>query len=406
MNAEIKILYIIFLLIQFLFALFFIAPVLITLTCFIKKLFGRSFNIRKRKKLINKDFDFAAIVTAHQEARFIPPLLDSLCRQTHENFIVYVVADDCDIKGLAISDPRIVILKPDPPLHVKVKSIKYALDHFKRKHDVMVIFDSDNLAHPKYFENLNEYFCRGYRAVQSHMLSKNTESIYSKLDSIGHIYNNFIERQAKMELGLSSSILGLGIAIEIDLYKEVLYINPLGGFDKKLQADLVKMTPQLAFANDAIVYDEKVDDGPTLQTQRTRWIYTYFSYFDTSWNLFITGLKRLNFNLIYFGFTILRPPLFILFAFAFTFMIIDFFIDPFSAIIWSVLILSFIISFIIIIITQSRQKGILKGLFYLPLIIIRQIRALFHFKKARKEFLNTKHIQVIYIEDLLKNESA
>ena len=406
MVAEIEILYTIFLFVQFLFALYFIAPVLITLIYFIRKLSGQSFNIRKRKKVTDKEFDFAAIITAHQEARFIPPLLDSLCRQTHSNFIVYVVADDCDITGLNINDPRIVILKPDPPLHVKVRSIKYALDRFKRKHDVMVKFDSDNLAHPKYFENLNEYFCRGYRAVQTHMLSKNTDSIYAKLDSIGNIYNNFIERQAKMELGLSSSILGLGIAIETDLYNEVLYINPLGGFDKKLQADLIMMTPQLAFAHDAIVYDEKVDDGPTLQTQRTRWIYTYFGYIDTSWKIFVTGWKRLNFNLIYFGFTVLRPPLFIVFAFAFMFMIIDFFIDPFSAIVWSVLILCFIISFIIIIITQSRQKGIIKGLLYMPLIVFRQFRALFNIKKARKEFLNTKHIQVIYIEDLLKNESA
>ena len=406
MSTAVEILFYIFLFIQFLFALYFIAPVVLTAIYFIKKILGLSFHIGKRKKIINKEFDFAAIVTAYQDGRFIPPLLDSLLRQTYTNFIVYVIADDCDITGLNIKDPRIVILKPDPPLHVKVKSIKYALEHFKRKHEVMVIFDSDNLAHPKYFENLNEYFCCGYRAVQTHMLSKNTETIYAKLDSIGHVYNNFIERRAKMELGLSSSILGLGIAIDMDLYKEVLYHNPLGGFDKKLQGDLVTRTPHVAFADDAIVYDEKVDDGATLETQRTRWIYTYFSYFDTSWNVFAAGWKRLNFNLIYFGFTILRPPLFIVFAFALLFMAIDFFINPVITIIWAVLILCFSISFITIIVSQSRQKGILRGLLYLPLIIVRQMRALFKIKKARKEFLNTKHIRVIYIEDLLKNESA
>jgi cellulose synthase/poly-beta-1,6-N-acetylglucosamine synthase-like glycosyltransferase len=353
----------------------------------------------------DKEYDFAAIITAHQDTRFIPPLVDSFCHQTYSRFVVYVVADDCDISDLHFTDPRIQLLRPEKPLHAKIQSIKYAVDHFIRPHDALVVFDSDNLVHPQYFEKLSQYFRRGFRAVQTHMLSKNTDTIFAKLDSIGHVYNTFVERQAKMELGLSSSILGLGIAIETELYRQVMYKDGLGGFDKKLQADIIRAIPQLAFAEDAIVYDEKVDDGNTLEKQRTRWIYTYFKYFPVNWKLFVTGWRRLNFNLIFFGFTVLRPPLFITMGLAFICLLADLLISTQLAMVWAGVLAVFVLSFILIILTQSRQKGMYKAILYIPVVVVRQISALLKIKKAGKDFLKTDHIKVVYIDELLKNEA-
>ncbi|MGB3008467.1 MAG: glycosyltransferase family 2 protein [Chitinophagaceae bacterium] len=360
---------------------------------------------KKYPKMNDREYDFAAIVTAHQDIRFIPPLVDSFCKQSYTNLIVYVIADDCNIVDLHFNDPRIKIFKPLQALNAKIQSIKFAVDHFIRPHDILVVFDSDNLVHPDYFVNLNQYFQRGFRAVQTHMLSKNSDTIFAKLDSIGHIYNTFVEREAKMELGLSSSILGLGIAIETDLYKQVIYKEVLGGFDKKLQADIILSVPQLAFAGNAIVYDEKVDDGITLEKQRTRWIYTYFEYFHVNWNIFLIGWKKLNFNLIFFGFSALKPPLFIIISLSVLCMGIGFFIDPLLTIIWAMVLLLFFITFVVIVLTQGRQKGMFKAILYVPLIIVRQISALLKIRKAGKDFLKTEHIKIIYIDELLKNET-
>jgi hypothetical protein len=87
----------------------------------------------------DKDFDFAAIVTAHQDTRFIKPFIDSFVKQTYNNFIVYVVADDCETSDLTFTDKRIKILKPEIPFHAKIKSIKYAVDSFEREHEVLVV---------------------------------------------------------------------------------------------------------------------------------------------------------------------------------------------------------------------------------------------------------------------------
>lgn len=403
MSIIVKIIVVIYFLLQALFAVWILLPIISLLIHFLftrkRKLSGGKYPI-----LNEKNYDFAAIVTAHQDTKFIKPLVDSFLKQRYLNFIVYIVADDCDTTDLDFKSNYIKILKPETPFHAKIKSIKLAVDNFERAHDVLIVFDSDNLIHPDYLYNLNNYFRCGFKAVQTHMLSKNTDTVYAKLDSIGHIYNTFVERQTRMEIGLSSSILGLGIAIDTELYKKVLYKDTLGGFDKKLQADLIDNTKQVAFAKDAIVYDEKVNDGTTLEKQRTRWIYTYFKYFTVNCKLFYIGLRQLNFNKLFFAFTTLRPPLFITIATTLLFLIIGLFVNIWLALFWFSLILIYTISFITIILTQSMQKGMGQALLYIPAIVFRQVKAFFKIKKAGKDFLKTEHTKVIYIDDILRNE--
>jgi cellulose synthase/poly-beta-1,6-N-acetylglucosamine synthase-like glycosyltransferase len=354
----------------------------------------------------DKNFRFAAIITAHQDSRLVPPLVDSLLKQTYDQLGIFVVADDCPPGVLNFSDPRVRVIYPQPALHAKIRSIRLAIDQFDQAYDALVIFDSDNLVHPAYFEYLNKYFQRGFRAVQTHMLSKNTESTYARLDSIGHIYNTFLEREMRMELGLSACILGLGVAIDIRLYQDIMYENTLGGFDKKLQADLVKRIPQLAFAREAIVFDEKVEDGQTLEKQRTRWLYAYFHYLPVNWDIFLTGIRRLDPKLMYFGFILLRPPLFIVVVAAFLAAAINLFFLPLYSLLWLGVLFVFALSFALIIATQSRQKGMTRALFHVPLVIFRQIRAMLRMNKAAKGFLKTEHSRVVYIDELLKDELA
>lgn len=405
MTMPLKIVLFLFLLLQMVLGIYMLLPFLLLAMHYMNKA-GKSLLRRKYSRVTDKEFDFAAIVTAHKDTRFIAPLVDSFLKQRYNNFALYIVADACDITDLHFNDRRIILLKPEPALHAKIKSIKYAVDHFIRAHEVIVVFDSDNLVHPDYFLNLNEYFRCGFEAVQTHMLSKNTDTIYAKLDSIGHIYNTFVERQSRMELGLSSSILGLGIAVKTDLYKQVMYKDALGGFDKKLQADIIRIIPQLAFAKDAYVYDEKVDDGATLERQRTRWIHTYFKYFSINWELLFYGLKTGSFNKFFFAFTTLRPPLFIKISLAFVFLISGYFIHPVISMVWAVIILVFIASFISIILTQSTQKGMGQALLYIPAIVFRQMKAFLKLKQAGKDFLKTEHSKIVYIDDILKHESA
>ncbi len=384
-------------------AFYFLLPVI---------LFAVSFFVKQKinNNALDKDFsaepatDFAAIVTSHQDTRFILPLVDSFLKQSYKNFTLYIVADDCNIDDLHFTDRRIVLLKPATALHSKIKSINHAIDNFLSPHQVMVIFDSDNLVHPDYFKNLNRYFKQGFKVVQTQMLSKNIQSTFARLDSVGHIYYTFTERKVKMDLGMHSAILGLGIALDTELYKEIRYKDTIGGFDKKLQSQLAVRVKQIAFAHDAIVYDEKIEEGDALEKQRTRWIYTYFKHAGDSWNLFKAGIKSFSMGRILLGSSMLRPPMFLLIFAAFVIMLIAAFLKPLIFFIWLALFLIYVLNFILIIATQSVQKGMLQSLVFIPLLILRQLKSLLKIKAAKSQFLKTEHKKIIYIDELLKNE--
>jgi len=357
--------------------------------------------LKRYKKITDKEFDFAVITAAHQETMFIAPFVDSLIRQEYQNFVIYVVADDCDISGLHFSDDKVVLLKPESPLHSKIKSIKYAIDHFRREHDALVIFDSDNLAHPDFLKNLNRYFQRGFAAVQANMLSKNLDSGFARMDAMGHTYYNFLERKIKMELGLTSAILGLGIAMDLDLYRRVVYKNNLGGFDKKLQVNLTLSVPMIAYAGDVIVYDEKVENAAAFEKQRTRWIFTYFEYFKDSIFLFRKSFKPFNAGRLLLAISMLRPPMILTISVSIICMASCFLIFPVFGWIWLAIFILFTINFILIVASQSQQEGVWKALFSIPALLFRQIKSLLKIKKAKKNFLQTEHKKVLYINEVL-----
>jgi cellulose synthase/poly-beta-1,6-N-acetylglucosamine synthase-like glycosyltransferase len=381
-----------------------VLPFVFLLIYVFKKVSSSQYDISKQKIIDQKDFDFAAIITVHKDPSLVPALVDSLLKQNYHRYLIYIVADACDIP-VQFENPRIVLLKPETDLNAKVRSIDYAINHFQRQHDALIVFDSDNLVHPQFLSVLNQYFQRGYKAVQANLQPKNTDTLFARLDAMGNIFSNFTEREMRMEIGLSSAIWGSGIGIETALYKQIVYKDLLGGFDKRVQSDIVRKNSQIAFAKEAIVYDEKISTGASLEKQRTRWIYTYFKYFRLSVKTFLLGLKRFNSNLSFFGFINLRPPFFIVFFLGSILAFVHYWIEPTLFLSWIIILSSFVLSFLIIVLLKTNNRKALWSVFFMPLFIVYQITALFKIRKAGKAFLKTEHSKLVYIEDLLGNES-
>jgi len=75
----------------------------------------------------HKKFDFGVIITAYRNANITQPLIESLLRQTHEKFIIYLVADNCESVDFSYpGNKRVVILRPEPALNLKAKSLIHA----------------------------------------------------------------------------------------------------------------------------------------------------------------------------------------------------------------------------------------------------------------------------------------
>jgi cellulose synthase/poly-beta-1,6-N-acetylglucosamine synthase-like glycosyltransferase len=305
-----------------------------------------------------KDFTFGILITAHQQTDFLPPIVDSLLKQTYTRFNVYIVADDCDISQLNFPDPRIHVLVPGSPLHDQVASLQYGLRHLAERDEVLVIFDPDNLVHPNFLYTLNSWYNQGYQAVQGNLQSKNKEGVYAQLDSLGVLMGNFLERDVRSMLGLSVNIWGCGISVKKEVYQKIIFDakSRTGGFDKHMQTEIARNVSRIGYAREAIVYDEKVDDGYNFERQPIRWIAA------TDW-------------LIY----------------------------PMLTHAWLVILALFFLSIVTIIVMLAEGRSLSKALLFIPLLFYHQLRALFRIRVSRRSHLKTHHSKILYIDDILRN---
>jgi glycosyltransferase involved in cell wall biosynthesis/cellulose synthase/poly-beta-1,6-N-acetylglucosamine synthase-like glycosyltransferase len=365
---------------------------------------------KKLKKNFDKKYDFAAVITAYKNIDIAITCVDSILKQKYENFIIYLVADQCEVTDVNFNSEKVVILKPAEKLGSKVKSIRYAIDNFNRKHEAIVIFDPDNIAHPQMFSKINLFFCNGYKAVQGRRTAKNVDSLYACLDAMGEYYYNYVTKYAPFKLRSSSPIAGSGMAIDYNLYIEHLdnYEHDsdkvIVAEDKLLQAEIVAKGHQIAFAQDAIIYDEKVSSGAQVERQRTRWINSYFKYSKRAISIIFQGIINFSWNQFLFGLNIFLPPLFLLILTSVFFFVLNFFIDKQMFIVWLCSLIIFFLNFNIALLLSNVEKEIWKSMWGIPFFMFNQIMALLKIKRSNKEFMETVHSKFLSIDDVLKRK--
>lgn len=353
--------------------------------------------------------DFGIIVTSYKDIHITRPLIKSVLNQEYKNYHIYLVADHCDEQKDFISDDKLTVIYPSPYLNSKVKSILKGIESFNRPHTHILIFDPDNLAIPGLLSILNNYCSAGYKAVQGRRAAKNLDSQYACLDALGEHYYNHTQRYVPYILGSSAPIAGSGMVIETELYKSILNEieaeNEEGKVivaeDKILQNKIVERGYRIAYAKNAIVYDEKIETSQQLERQRTRWLNSYFRHFIESLRLMVTGLLRFNWNIFYFGLIVSIPPMVVQLVGGVFFVVMDIFLSiPFlvATIIGGVL---FTLNFLLVLIAVKAEKEIWRALLGLPAFVFTQIFALLKIKKANTDFMVTAKNKVVSIEDVM-----
>ncbi|GIV32790.1 MAG: hypothetical protein KatS3mg031_0325 [Chitinophagales bacterium] len=358
----------------------------------------------------SRELDFACIITAYQHVQIALPLIISLMKQNYSHYLIYLVADACDLSGITLEHEKVIVLKPEEKLGSKVKSIQHALNHFKRNHDVVAVFDPDNLAPPDFLKVLNQYLTSGFVAVQGRRIAKNLDTIYACADATGEIYKNYVERYAPYLLGSSPTIAGSGMAVKTPLFREYLQEERItaslsqnkviAAEDKILQNFLVSRGYQIAFANTARLYDEKITSAQQVERQRSRWLYSYFENLPYAARLFLKGLTSFNINQLLFGLTTSSPPLFLLLLTGLLLTVISIFVHP----LWLHLMINsiwiFTANIFLVLWLSDAPKAIWRALWGLPLFIFRQCIALLRMGQSRRDFLPTRHKKVITLEEM------
>ncbi|WP_342645495.1 glycosyltransferase [Mucilaginibacter sp. CSA2-8R] len=339
--------------------------------------------------------DYAIIVTAYEWVTAIPEVVSSLLALNYSNYLIYVVADKCDVSGLHFDDERVIILRPEQTLAGNVRSHFYAINHFKRAHERLTIIDSDNLAHPEYLNELNKRFDQGFEAVQGVREAKNLDTTYACLDAARDIYYHFYDGQLLFGAGSSATLAGSGMAFTTKLYVDCLGGRDVSGagFDKVLQAAILSQNKRIAFSGEAIVYDEKTTHSEQLVKQRARWINTWFKYFKYGFTLLLQSVKNFSLNQFLFGLVLLRPPLFIFLILSVLCMAVNVLVSWTAVALWAAGFGLFVLGFYLSLVNSETDKRIYASLVNIPKFIYFQILSLLKARKANQYSVATRSTQ-------------
>ena len=278
----------------------------------------------------------------------------------------------------------------------KSKALHKAIANTSEGFDAAIVFDIDNVAAPDFLYHINDYLQAGEKVIQGHRMAKNTNTSIAILDAISEEVNNHIFRKSQRVFNLSAAIIGSGMALEYQLFKDVMMqIDAVGGFDKEMGLKLTRNHIGVAYAEKAIIYDEKVSNPEIFKKQRRRWLSAQFNLLKTYGANGLTELlKRGNFdyfNEIYQ--TAILPR--ILMLGLMPFMLLISYFTPGIGPSWQIWLTATILCYIGIIIaipTEFYNGKFLGALMRIPLIFFTMLMLLFKLKGANKKFIHTPHI--------------
>ena len=380
-----------------LFTLIFIYLGIYSLYLFVFSVVGKLI-VKKSPPMASAYSKFVIYICAYKEDAII---LNSAAQALtidypREKFHVCVIADSMQ--------PDTIMQLKQMPLQVvevafesstKSKALHQAIANTFEDFDAAVVFDIDNIAAPGYLHQINNYLHAGERVIQGHRVAKNTETPVAILDAISEEINNHIFRKAQRVFNLSAAIIGSGMALEYRLFKDTMAkIDAVGGFDKEMGLVLTRQNIHVAYADAALIYDEKVSNPEVFKKQRRRWLSAQFNLLKTyGMTGFTELLTRGNFdyfNEIYQ--TAILPR--ILMLGLMPFMLIVSLVTPGVGPSWQMWLTATALCYIGILVAVPGQffnSKLLGAVLKIPLIFFAMLTLLFKLKGANKKFIHTPH---------------
>lgn len=223
---------------------------------------------------------FALVIAAHNEELVIGHVIDSLNNQKYprELYDIFVVADNCTDRTAAIARRHgaIVYKRYDSQKQGKGHALEWIfvqLYEMSDKYDVINVFDADNLVSSNYLYEMNRQLRKGHKVVQGYIDSKNPyDSWITYSYSIAFWLSNRIFQLPRYYLGLSCGLCGTGFCVDISVLKDIGWGATCLTEDLEFTMKLALNGLKVAWAHDAIVYDEKPITLKQSWRQRKRWM--------------------------------------------------------------------------------------------------------------------------------------
>ncbi|WP_136467646.1 glycosyltransferase [Flagellimonas onchidii] len=366
--------------------------------------FAGLFSVRKKKEILKKQRKFAVLIPGYKEDSVIVDVAEQALKQTYPShlFEVVIIADSFQQSTLdKLHKLPLRVVEVSFEKSTKSKALNQAMKVIGDDYDVALILDADNIMEEDFVEKINQAFNQGYKVVQGHRIAKNTNTSFAILDAISEEINNHIFRKGHRVVGLSSALIGSGMAFDYYFFKNTMAnVKAVGGFDKELELKLLKNRTKIEYLDNALVLDEKVQKSEVFANQRKRWLSAQFVYFG---RYFMPGLKELftKGNIDFFDkvYQMVSPPRVLLLGLVavltFAYFILNL-IWPSNmmmvpAYAWYTSFGLVILAFAFAVPRKFYSKSTFNALMTLPKAFAVMFLSLFKLKGANKKFIHTQH---------------
>lgn len=367
----------------------------------IASLFYRENKAEKAKKYRK----VAVLIPGYKEDAVIVDVAREALKQQYpaECFDVVIIADSFKPETLeTLRALSVNLIEVQFEQSTKSKALNRAMSLLPDDYDIALILDADNVMESAFLLKINQAFEDGFEIVQGHRVAKNLNTPFAVLDAISEEINNSIFRKGHRAVGLSSALIGSGMAFKYNMFrKRMLEIHAIGGFDKELELTLLRDGKKIGYLNEALVYDEKVQKVEVFENQRRRWLSAQFIYFG---RFFAEGLKhfflkgKLDFpDKVYQMITVPRVLLLGITLMLTVLLGIAVLTFPEASYMktqmWLWLITFFMVAmaFTLSVPLSFYNKKTLNALKVLPRAFLSMLGSLFKLKGANKKFIHTQH---------------
>lgn len=358
----------------------------------------------KQKKYVDNGNikKIAVLIPGYKEDGVILDVANIALQQDYpsDRYDVVIIADSFQQETLnTLKTLPIQLIEVSFDKSTKSKALNKAMATLEREYDIAVVLDADNVMATDFLKKINAAFEYDFIAVQGHRTAKNTNNSWAVLDAISEEINNNIFRKGHRVLGLSSAIIGSGMAFRYNYFKTLMStVTAVGGFDKEIELKMLKEGRKIVYLDDALVYDEKIQKSEVFGNQRRRWLSAQLHYFKKD---IVSAFKHLILkgNIDYFDKAIqfIQPPRILLLGAvmlcSFGFILTNYFLDnpvPLTNY-WILLAVACVLSFVFSVPKSFYNLKTLNALARLPKGMLMMLLSLLKIKGANKTFIHTQH---------------
>ena len=336
----------------------------------------------------------AVLIPAYKEDNVIMDCVRSVLEQRypHDRFVVVVISDRMSEEtNRRLSRLPLRLINVEFENSTKARSLNTAMDRIGDAYDVAVVLDADNVVASTFLSEINAAFDAGWQAVQAHRTAKNMNTDVAVLDALSEEVNNSIFRKGHCAAGLSSALIGSGMAFDYALYKTLLRDIHSVAEDRALEFALFRRRVRIVYLPDTPVWDEKIQSAAHFSNQRRRWLSAQYQYVRLHMRDFFPQLLAGNWD--YCDKILQHVMLPRLMSLGLTLVIaagVSAFHAPASAKWWA-LFAAIVLALTLATPRKLYTRRLLNAFLRLPQMFVLQFANLFRLKDAHRSFIHTPH---------------